>query len=149
METAPTLEGSYSLPSFENACVVDAMHPGVVSCTPETPLRTVAQIMAQRHIHSVVVTDLPVSEASRWGIVSDVDVLRAASADLDIRTAGEVAGTELPTVTAREELSRAAQVMAEHEVTHVIVVNHGDDDDQPIGILSSLDIAGILAWGRA
>ena len=147
METTEALEGSYRLPSFENARVGDAMHPGVVSCTAETPLRTVAQIMAQHHIHSVVVTGLSGGEAGRWGVVSDVDVLRSASGDLDLRTAGEVAGTELPTVGVGEELARAAQVMAEHEVTHLIVV----DGPQPsaVGVLSSLDIAGLLAWGRA
>jgi CBS domain-containing protein len=131
METTGAIEGSYRLPSFENARAGDAMHPGVVSCTPETSLRTVAQIMAERHIHSVVVTDVS-REASRWGVVSDVDILRAAS---------------LPTVTVDEELARAAQVMAEHEVTHLIVVDAANAS--AVGVLSSLDIAGILAWGRA
>ena len=145
METTEALEGSYRLPSFEKAHVDDAMHPGVVSCTPETSLRAVAQIMAQRHIHSVVVADLSAGTTDGWGVVSDVDVLRAASGDLDTQTAGEVAATELPTVGVHEELSRAAQIMAEHEVTHLMVV----DGDQAVGVLSSLDIAGLLAWGRA
>lgn len=145
METSDILQGSYRTPSLENARVRDAMHPGVVSCTPDTPLRTVAQIMAQRHIHSVVVTDLPEGAAAGWGVVSDVDVLRAASGDLDLQTAGDVAGTELPTVSLQEELGRAAQLMAEHEVTHLIVV----DRESAVGVISSLDVAGILAWGRA
>jgi CBS domain-containing protein len=147
METTNAPEGSYRLPSFEKARVGDAMHPGVVSCTPDTPLRTVAQIMAQHHIHSVVVTDMSEGEAAGWSVVSDVDVLRAASGDLDLQTAGAVAGTELPTVTVDEELSRAAQVMAEHEVTHLIVVDGATPS--AVGVLSSLDIAGLLAWGRA
>lgn len=143
-----TIEGSYRSPSFEKARVSEAMHPGVVSCTPETPLRVVAQIMAQRHIHSVVVTDLPAGEAERhWGVVSDVDLLRASSGDLDTQTAREVAATELPTVAVEEALSRAAQMMAEHEVTHLMVVD--DSGERAVGVISSLDIAGILAWGRA
>ena len=137
--------GSYRLPSFEKGRVADAMHSGVVSCPPETALRAVAQIMAQRRIHSVVVTGIEGGDASRWGIVSDMDLLRASAGDLDTQTAGEVAGTELPTVSAEESLPRAAQVMAEHEVTHLIVVS----GEQATGVLSSLDIAEVLAWGGA
>jgi CBS domain-containing protein len=148
MAATERIEGSYRSPSFEKARVSDAMHPGVVSCTPETSLRVVAQIMAQRHIHSVVVTGHGGSETERgWGVISDVDLLRASSGDLDTLTAGEVAGTELPTVAAEESLPRAAQLMAEHEVTHLIVVGNGAE--QAVGVISSLDIAGTLAWGRA
>jgi CBS domain-containing protein len=147
METMDVVEGSYRTPAFEHARVGDAMHPGVVSCTPDTPLRMVAQIMAQRHIHSVVVVDLDESEADGWAVVTDVDVLGAASGDLDLQTAGGVAATELPTIAVDEALSRAAQLMAEHEVTHMIVVDAARGS--AVGVVSSLDIAGVLAWGRA
>jgi len=61
------LEGSYRSPAFENAQVSEAMHPGVVSCTADTSLRTVARIMAERHIHSVVVDDLVAAQGPGWG----------------------------------------------------------------------------------
>jgi CBS domain-containing protein len=138
------IEGSYRSPSFEKAQVSDAMHPGVVSCTRDTPLRTVARIMAERHIHSVVVSDLGAGE-SGWGVVSDIDLLGAAEGDVDLLTAGAAAGTELPTVGPDESLSRAAQVMKEHGVSHLIVA----DGERAVGVLSSLDVAGTLAWGRA
>ena len=134
--------GSYRTPSFEHARVRDAMHPGVVACAAETPLVTVAQIMAQRHIHSVVVSDLP---DGRWGVVSDLDLLGTVDSDVEALTAGEVAATEAPTVEAEETLERASQVMREHGVTHLIVVERG----RAIGVVSTLDVAGILAWGRA
>ncbi len=138
------IEGSYRTPSFENAQVSDAMHPGVVSCARDTSLRTVARIMAERHIHSVVVVDLG-GEGANWGVVSDVDLLGAAEGDLDALTAGETSGTELPTVGPGEPLSRAAQVMAEHGVSHLIVADAG----RAVGVVSTLDVAGIIAWGRA
>jgi CBS domain-containing protein len=138
------IEGSYRTPSFEKAQVSDAMHPGVVSCARDTPLRTVARIMAERHIHSVVISDLGPGGAG-WGVVADVDLLGAADGDLDALTAGQAAGTELPTVSPDEALPRAAQVMAEHGVSHLIVA----DDGQAVGVLSTLDVAGIIAWGRA
>jgi CBS domain-containing protein len=144
----PRPRGSYRTPAFEHANVSDAMRPGVISCPADTSLRSVAQMMAQQHIHSVVVTDLLRSgaEDGAWGVVSDIDLLRAVGEDVDERTAGDVAGTELPTVTPDDRLARAAQLMAEHEVTHLLVVT--PSTGAPLGVLSSLDVAGVVAWGE-
>jgi CBS domain-containing protein len=121
--------------------VSDAMRHGVLTCQAETPLRVIARMMAEHRIHSVVVTNLDGVSESAWGIVSDIDVLRSVPEDVDQRTASDVAGTELLTVEPDESLERAAQMMAEHEVTHVVVVSDG----RPIGVLSSLDVAKSLA----
>ncbi len=139
------IEGSYRIPSFENARVSDAMHPGVVSSAPETSLRTLAQIMAQHHIHSVVITGLTDSSERGWGLVTDVDVLQSAEGDLDTQEARAIAVTDTPAVGPEETLARAAALMAERGTTHLIVVEEGN----AVGVLSSLDVAGILAWGRA
>jgi CBS domain-containing protein len=53
----------------------------------------------------------------------------------------------LLTVAADKTLERAAQLMAEHEVTHLLVLASGSGG--PLGVLSSLDVAGVIAWGRA
>jgi len=74
-----------------------------------------------------------------------MDLLGGAEGDVETLTAGEIAGTELPTVRPQETLSRAAQIMAEHGVGHMLVVG----GERAVGVISSLDIAGILAWGRA
>ena len=43
-------------------------------------------------------------------------------------------------------LTEAIELMEQHQTTHVLV---GDPESHhPIGVLSSLDIAGIVAWGR-
>lgn len=141
--------GSYRTPAFEHANVSDAMRPGVISCPSDTSLRSVAQMMAEQHIHSVVVTDLLRSgaEDGAWGVVSDIDLLTAADQDIDERTAADVAATELPTVTPDERLARAAQLMAEHQVTHLLVVT--PSTGAPLGVVSTLDVAGVVAWGRA
>jgi CBS domain-containing protein len=122
------------------------MCPGVFSCSAETPIRTVAQMMAQHHIHSVVITDvLGNSSEGAWAIVSDIDVLRAADAGGLEEAAGSIAATDFLTVGPRETLSDAVRLMAAHEVTHLVV----RDDERPIGVLSTLDVAGVIAWGRA
>jgi CBS domain-containing protein len=138
--TKPT--DSYRTPSYEHATAGEAMRAGVISCPPETPLRQVAQMMATEHIHCVVVID-----EGRWGVVSDLDLLRAADGDLETVMAGDVAASDLPTVTTEERLDRVAQVMVEHEVAHLLVVE--PTSERAAGVLSTLDVAGVLAWGQA
>jgi CBS domain-containing protein len=143
------LRGSYVSPSYENARVRDAMRVGVYACPPETSLRDVARMMAGYHIHCVVVADMDgEGESERpWGVVSDVDLIRAGGADAADRTAGDTAPAEPVTVTPDDSLAHAVQLMTEHETSHLIVV--GGDGEKPVGVLSSLDIAAVLGWGEA
>jgi len=150
--TTPTIQpphGSYLSPRYEKARVTDAMRLGIFTCPPETSLKEVAQMMATHHIHCVVVTDMAGrSDGKRpWGVISALDVARAAGPDSAERTAGETAATELITVAADEALSRAAQLMGEHDTSHLVVVQ--STTGKPVGVLSTLDIAGVLAWGEA
>jgi CBS domain-containing protein len=123
------------------ATVEEVMQHGVLSCQAETTARAVAAMMAEHRIHSVVVTDLDGVSERAWGIVTDVDVLRAAEDDPDEVTAGAIAGTELVTVSPGDSLEAAAQLMVEHDVTHVLV----ESGDKPIGVVSTLDVAALIA----
>ena len=142
-------QGSYLMPSFERATVADVMRPGVMSCAPDAPLLAVAQTMATHHVHSVVVAGIETDAAGAdhlvWGLVSDMDVVRAAETGIEGRTAADAARTEVVTVEPSTPLAEAARLMDEHDTAHLIVTGGG----QPTGIVSSLDVAGALAWGRA
>ena len=70
-----------------------------------------------------------------------------AGDDADDLTAGQVCATEVITVRTDEALARAAQLMAQHGTSHRLVVDARRDD--PVGVVSTLDVAGIIAWGRA
>jgi len=75
--------------------------------------------------------------------VSDLDLVAAASVrDLDEQTAGAAAATTPLTVRRDETIQRAAQLMTEHGATHLVVV---DDEGRPAGVLSTLDVAAVLA----
>lgn len=141
--------GSYLMPAFERATVADVMRPGVMSCAPDAPLVTVAQTMATHHVHAVVVAGIEKDPAGGdhvvWGLVSDMDIVRAAETGIESRTAAEAARTEVVTVDPSTPLEDAARLMNEHRTAHLIVTSDG----QPAGVVSSLDIAGALAWGRA
>ena len=143
-------EGSYLTPALENARVADAMRAGVIGCPPDTPLEGLARIMATNHVHCVVVSGDAIRQTGAaerpWGIVSDIDLLRATSDGGDL-SAADICATEVVTVRADETLVRAAQLMIEHETSHLLVVS--TDSEAPMGIISTLDVAGIIAWGRA
>ena len=132
------------MPPFAHAEVLDVMHFGLISCTPDTPLEHVARIMATNRIHAVVVSALGAAhdQASAWAIVSDLDIARFAWRT-EGQTAGSVASTDFVTVAADERLERAAQIMAEHEASH-LVVTHATSG-HPVGVLSTLDLAAVIA----
>ena len=142
-----TFEPSHRLRPIAELRAIDAMHPGMISCPPETPLRTVARMMATYRVHAIVVhahgeSDLPGGDG--WGVVTDVDLVRAALDDnVDMVTAGQVAATPALTVPSVDPLERAMQLMTDHEVTHVIVVER--HSGRPIGMLSTLDVAHAVA----
>lgn len=139
--------GSYLTPSLEKATVADAMRTGVMSCEPDLPAATAARMMATHHIHAVVVEgihqDPAHGERLSWGVVSEMDLLRAARAGIEDVTVGEIAATEPVTVEPSLPLAEALRLMEEHETTHLIVADGG----RPVGVLSTLDVAGVLAWG--
>jgi CBS domain-containing protein len=137
------MERSYLGPAFADAKVRDAMRVGVVTCRPETTLADVARMMVGYDIHSVVVSDVQ-GEAGIWGIVTSLDLARRPD-EVGSLTAGEVASTDLVTVDSNESLARAAELMAEHRVTHLIAVQPGTG--RPAGMISARGLAAALAYG--
>ena len=131
-------------PSLRRARVEDAMHPGVTTCPPETPLRDVARTFASEHIHCLVVPrPARTGERPTWGLITGLGLV-AAAFDAE-GTAGDIAIGPV-TVGSEDRLDRAAQLMVEHQVEHLIVV--GAADGRPVGVLSSLDVAGAMSWGE-
>jgi CBS domain-containing protein len=125
--------------------VAEVMHDGVVGCGPDTPLSEVARLMSEHCIHCVIVGGLSVDAHGPrlvWGVVSDLDLARAAAAG-DGLTAGQVAATEPVSASPSDSLADIARTMGEHEVAHLVVVD--DRDAEPIGVISTLDIARAIA----
>ncbi len=143
MSTAPRPQVSGRVSHLERIRVSDAMHPGAITCTPDAPLRTVAERMAADHIHCVVVPDLSGRGRSDWGVVSDADLIRAAAGgDVDALKAGDIAAAETLTVSDEDSVARAVHLMHEHRVSHLVVV--AASSGRPVGVLSSLDVAAVL-----
>jgi CBS domain-containing protein len=132
--------------SGRDGTVRETMHGGILTCPPDASLVELARTMAMHRVHCVAVLGIEERHGSHlvWGIVSDLDVIRAAqSVEPDAPTAGQIAATEPVTIDANESLATAGQVMVEHDVHHLVVVD--GEDPRPIGIISCLDIAGVIA----
>ena len=116
-----------------------AMHEGVITCGRQAPLSDVARLMTERNVHCVVVVD---DEDHRcpWAIISDLDLTAAASVRLlNGQTAGGTAATPVVMIGPDESVERAAQLMTEHGVAHLVVADR--HTLRPVGVISTLDIA--------
>ena len=145
MQTVP---GGYLMPSLRHATVVDAMHPGIVSCPPDASLTDVARLMATHRVHCIAVMGIShdaQNERFVWGLISDLDVMRAGIRLGPEETAGALALEPIISVGPTMSTTEAGELMLKHGVSHVVVVD--PDTEQPTGILSTLDVIGVLAWG--
>jgi CBS domain-containing protein len=118
------------------------MRAGVIGCPPDASLRTVAQMMATNHVHSIVLT---ADGEGGVQVISDRELLAAAGPGAEDRDAHSIA-VDPVTVAIDELLTRAVELMLEQGVSHLLVV---DDAQRAVGVVSALDVAGVLAWGRA
>jgi CBS domain-containing protein len=103
--------------------------------------------MTTHRIHSVVVLAPDVENAApayrRWGVLSDRDLVAAAPWGEEVADAGSVAATPQVVIDADRSLAEAALLMSEYATAHLLVVEEGADE--PVGILSALDVARALA----
>ena len=141
--------GSYLMPSLEHATVADAMHPGIVSCDPDLTLTEVARTMATNHVHCVAVMGISHAEPERlvWGIITDLDLVQAGLEGGEEPTARSLARHQVVMVDTTTPLREACQLMLDERTSHLVVRDNARM--MPVGILSTLDVAGALAWGEA
>lgn len=138
--TGPASSALHTIASLR---VADAMHWGLVSCDAEASLDAVAALMSSEGIHCVVVAHASAA-GPLWGIVSDLDLVAAASVrPLAEQRAGGTAMRPAVTVAPSESLDVAARSMARNGVAHLVVVD--PVERRPVGVLSTLDLAAALS----
>jgi CBS domain-containing protein len=123
------------------------MHHGVINVPPQATLQEAAGEMAHQRVHCVVVDGLARGanhgEHLVWAILTDLDLMRAMAVDQLELTAGELAASEVVTVDPDDTVEHVAQLMAEHDIAHIVVVAPGAG--KPVGVISSLDVARAIA----
>jgi CBS domain-containing protein len=124
--------------------VADAMHWGLVSCPADASLEIVATLMSEERVHCVVILDSVSDEAALWGVVTDLDLIAAASVrPLAAQQAGGTALRPAVTIGPDQSLDVAARLMTRAGIAHLVVLD--PVSGRPIGVLSTLDLAEILS----
>ena len=124
--------------------VTDAMHWELAKCRSDASLKTFAALINDERVHCVVVIDDPSDLRSLWGVISDLDLIAAASVRRRTeQVAGGTAMTPAVTVGPDERLEHAAYLMTKHGAAHLVVVD--PIEQRPVGVLSTLDLAAVLA----
>ncbi|MER6531859.1 CBS domain-containing protein [Streptomyces sp. NPDC001508] len=116
--------------------VRDIMTGTPVTVEPQASVTAVARLMRDQDIGAVLVTH----GEELHGVVSDRDLVVRAIAegmDPDRTTAAMVGSGDLVTVGPDEDLGRAVELMREHSVRRLPVVENG----HPVGIVALGDMA--------
>jgi CBS domain-containing protein len=114
----------------------DLMTENPSTCEPRTPVAEVAKVMAREDVGPI-----PVVDGGRLvGLVTDRDLVvrvLAEGRDPQSTTVGEIASSDVVTVSPDSSLDEALQVLARNQVRRVPVV----DGERLVGILAQADIA--------
>jgi CBS domain-containing protein len=116
--------------------VADVMTPGVETTTSSAALRDAARTMREGNFGSMPVVD----DGRLVGILTDRDiVVRGVAEGLDLTSArvGDVASRTPVAVAPDQDLDEAMELMAEHRVRRLPVV----DDGRLVGVVSQADVA--------
>ncbi len=117
--------------------VRDFMRHGAVTCSEDTPVREVAQIMVVNRTRYVVV----VRETNEVvGIISARSMLKAWGKDIDRTPARALVLPYTITVTPQTPLQDAIRLMQSRRIQHLIVLNEKAPHTRVVGILSASDI---------
>ena len=114
----------------------EVMTSEVKACEPNTTVAEAAKLMAKEDIGPVPV----VEEGRLTGIVTDRDIVVrvvAEGRDPNSTTVGEIASSDLVTVSPDDDLDAALQQLARKQVRRIPVV----EGDRLVGIVAQADIA--------
>jgi CBS domain-containing protein len=116
--------------------VRDVMTENPTSCDPAATVVDAAKVMASEDVGSVPV----VKDGRLAGVVTDRDIVvrvLAEGRDPTSTTVGEVASSDLETVSPDDDLNTALRKMASSKVRRLPVV----DGDELVGIVAQADVA--------
>lgn len=80
-------------------------------------------------------------------VISDLDLVRAGVTGEELPSARAIAKQPVASVEPSMPLREVGELMLTRGVSHLVVVQ--PESQRPLGILSTADIAGVIAWGEA
>ena len=121
--------------------VADVMSHGLVACREGASVREVARLMTDRHARALVVVR---ADGRPLGVVTGTDLLPLVGTDAGERPVAELMHPPI-TIGPGASLREAADLMLEHEIHRLVVVDPDDPDAVPLGIVATTDIIGEMA----
>lgn len=115
----------------------------VLTVAADDPVVEVAGAMREQGVNSVVVID-EACHPTHVLTSTDYVALTADGVDPHVTTVAEVATEGVVTVATDEPVAAAARSMADHDVSHLPVV---DADGEVVGIVTTTDLAAHVADG--
>jgi CBS domain-containing protein len=105
--------------------VLQAKGTEVVTVSPDTTVRELVALLADKNIGAVLVStsDTPVA-----GIVSERDIVRGLAAGIDVldKQVGEIMTTSVETAKPEQTVHELARLMTLRRIRHVPVVTDGE-----------------------
>jgi len=122
--------------------VADVMSDAILVCRDKTPLTSAARTMTQAGWRSVLVVD---ARGKPEGVVSGKDLLPYVDKPLDeTLTVRDIMHPPL-TIDIHAPLQEAANLMIQKHYHRLVVIDLGDPQAFPLGIISSFDIVAEMA----
>ena len=115
--------------------VAHVMSSKVVFAALDHTVDHVRELMASKRIHALPVADM---NSNVLGIVTSADVARRIDGGREVR---DVMSDILQVVHATDTVSKAAKLMRQHRIHHLVVI----DGAKVVGIVSSFDLLEIVA----
>jgi CBS domain-containing protein len=127
--------------SLGRGTVAHVMSHGLVACRDGATVRQVARVMTERHVRAIVVV---AANGSPLGVVTGTDLLDVVGEDADSITVAQLMRVPImidPAATLRE----AADLMLQHEVHRLVVVDTSAPGSVPLGVVATTDIVAEMA----
>jgi predicted transcriptional regulator len=118
------------------------MRKGAITCSEETSIREVAQIMVVNSTHYCVVIN---HNHEVLGIISSRSILKAFDRDLEQTRAKDILIPYNFTITPATPLKEAIQLMDKRKIEHLIVVSDRPGSKAILGLLHVEDIVDRMA----
>ncbi len=125
----------------------DLMSRGVATCAVGGTAREAAEILVNRRVSVVVVTD---ERSEACGIISKSDILKCFGRDLRSITAEDIMTAELVTVSPTASLAEAVELIRKNRV-HQLLITKGDrvEPRKPVGIFTIADAVKQMLGGES
>ena len=128
---------------MEEQTVRDWMHPGVITCRPDTPVDQVAATMDEKDISALVVVD---EADNAIGVISRTDLVNARFIQPYLKhwrgmSAEHLMSKPVISVSPDTQIKEAVAVLQERRIHRLVVVEQHAGRVRPIGILSVTDLA--------